>query len=363
MTIQPAASDLAVYSARPRMEIAGSEDLLATRLMRRLEMRETEGGLSSLEVQFENAATGSADGADFAFEGSANDQLSLGAEIRVVTGPRDDPQEIFQGTVSALELVLEIGKTPALTVMAEDALMAMRLARRTRLFEAGTLQSVAETLAGDSGLRLEADGLDMETGPDLQLNETDLGFLRRLLGRHDCDCQIVGTVLQAAPRAAGARGDVALAYGDTLLELRAVADLADQVGAVTWSGWDPSTSERITAESSGSATGPGSGRDGAAVLAEVFGQRSEHAGAHAVRDAGEAQALVDTLFQRRARRFVSVEGTATGDPAIRIGATLELSGIGPRFSNRYAVTETIHRFDEENGYRTEFRAESAYFGG
>jgi phage protein D len=77
----------------------------------------------------------------------------------------------------------------------------------------------------------------------------------------------------------------------------------------------------------------------------------------------EAQALGRALFGQRARRFLRVEGTAEGDPAIRVGATVEIAGVNPFFANTYTVTEATHRFDQESGYLTDFLAEGAFLGG
>ena len=55
-------------------------------------------------------------------------------------------------------------------------------------------------------------------------------------------------------------------------------------------------------------------------------------------------------------------GVAEGNPALRVGSYLTLTGLGPRFSNTYYATATVHRFDTEKGYETEFTAECAYLG-
>jgi phage protein D len=82
----------------------------------------------------------------------------------------------------------------------------------------------------------------------------------------------------------------------------------------------------------------------------------------AVMDAGEAQALADAAFDRRARRFVLVEGTAEGNSALRVGTHLKLVGLSPRWDNTYYVVRATHRFDSEQGYRTDFEAECAFLG-
>ena len=55
-------------------------------------------------------------------------------------------------------------------------------------------------------------------------------------------------------------------------------------------------------------------------------------------------------------------GTAEGNPSIRVGTHVRLTGLSRRFNNTYYVTRCCHRFDLERGYETDFVAESAFLG-
>jgi len=79
-------------------------------------------------------------------------------------------------------------------------------------------------------------------------------------------------------------------------------------------------------------------------------------------DDAEAQALADTIFDRRARPFVCVEATAEGNPAVRVGTQVNLRGLGGRFSNSYYVVRCRHKYDLSSGYKTDFEAECAFLG-
>ena len=54
--------------------------------------------------------------------------------------------------------------------------------------------------------------------------------------------------------------------------------------------------------------------------------------------------------------------TQKGDPNLRLGCMVSLQGLGSRFDNDYQVVFTRHRWDRLVGYKTDFTAESAYFG-
>ena len=59
----------------------------------------------------------------------------------------------------------------------------------------------------------------------VQLNESDLAFLRRLLARHDADLQVVGEELHVSARKDVARGAIDLVLHEQLQRVRVLADL------------------------------------------------------------------------------------------------------------------------------------------
>jgi phage protein D len=205
-------------------------------------------------------------------------------------------------------------------------------------------------------------GLDANVGPESQLNESDLHFLRRLLARYDADLQVVGTELHATPRAQAQRNTIQLDMNSQLHEVRVVADLAHQVTQVTATGWDFNQGQTVSATSQTTALGPGSGQTGKDWLQQALSTRSEQLAQFATLNQPDAQALVDAEYAQRARRFVVARGVAEGNPALRVGSWLTLTGLGPRFSNTYYTSAATHRFDTDHGYQTEFTAECSYLG-
>lgn len=353
-------SELAVYNAVPTVRVNGQAHEKVTELLIGMEMTEQEGGLSALELRFSNIASDPQGGADYAFED--DEILKLGAEVLVYAGERTAPQEIFQGRITGLEACYPATAPAELVVLAEDRFQQARMARRTKLHENPTLAGLARGLATQLSLRPVVTGFSETLPPQMQLNESDLAFLRRLLARYDGDLQIVGAELHVSPRAEVRRGALELARNGQLKSARVLADLAHQVTEVTVSGWDALQGRRVSAASQGAHLLPGAGRSGAQLLERAFGERSEHLGHLAAVTSDEASALADAAYDARARGFVSVEATAEGNPAIRIGSHVTLNGLGRRFDNTYYVTRACHRYDVKRGYETDFEAESAYWG-
>jgi phage protein D len=236
MTTEATLSRFSLYSARPTLRLGGARNERLDNLLTALCMEEDEGGLSRLELRFGNwVRTG--DGASEPAFGPGS-PLRLGADIAVYAGDELGPQEIFQGRVSAIELRFTIDGAPECVVLAEDALQAARLARRSAVYDDCSPADVVRRVATALGLRPVITGLDAPIDTWAQINQSDLAFLRQLLARFDADLQVVGSELQVAPRSEVARGEIALAMFGQLIEARAIADLADQVSGSSAAGWN-----------------------------------------------------------------------------------------------------------------------------
>ena len=356
----PPITEPLIYVARPTLRLNGEDNERLSSLVTSLVMNEQDGGLSSLEVRVSNSASLSSGAAEYAFD--AGGTLRLGAEIVVGAGDSASPVEIFRGVVSGLEGVFSGEAPPELIVLAEDALQKFRCVRRTRTFEDQSIAEIVRTIAGDHGLTPVIDGLDQNFGTQVQLNETDLGFLRRLLARVDGDLQVVGTDLQVAPRGNVSRGQLEYTLGVELKSARVLADLAHQITAATARGWDISAGSELNKDGEENALGPGAGRKGGEVISEVWGERKYHSCYLFSDRQAEVDEIANTVRRRRARRFLRVQGVTTGTPELRVGTHVRLTGLGDWFSNTYYVTSARHLFDHENGYRTEFDGQCAYLG-
>lgn len=349
----------AVYTAIPTVQIDGRTNDKVTAQLLSVEMREQEGGMSSLEMRLSNYGSFSTGLGDMVFEDGA--VLTLGAAVLIYAGDASSPTEIFRGKITALEGRFSRTDPPDLVVLAEDALQAARMQRRTKNWDSATLSQIAEQVAAGLGLTPVLDGLDGTIGDQLQFNESDLHFLRRLLARYDADVQIVGAELHASPRSQAQRNSIDL--NSQIEEVRVTADLSHQVSQMTATGWDYNQGQTISVTSQSTSLGPGSGKTGKDWLQQALQSRSEQLGHFSNLNSGEAQALVDAEFAQRSRTFLVADGVSEGNPNLRVGTYLKLNGLGPRFSNTYYTTSTVHHFDTENGYKTRFRAECAYLGG
>ena len=108
------------YTARPTVRIAGQALPLLSANIARMAVRERQGGLSSLELALYDVLSfgdGSA-----GYGATAGSPLQLGVDIAIYAGDTESPQEIFHGTVTAIEAEAGPHTSPLFTMLAEDRL-------------------------------------------------------------------------------------------------------------------------------------------------------------------------------------------------------------------------------------------------
>ena len=72
--------------------------------------------------------------------------------------------------------------------------------------------------------------------------------------------------------------------------------------------------------------------------------------------------MAEAALRRRARRFLRGTGVTRGTPTMHVGSKVDLVDLGPWFAGTYLVTAVTHRFDQVEGYRTEFEAQRPNLG-
>jgi uncharacterized protein involved in type VI secretion and phage assembly len=70
--------------------------------------------------------------------------------------------------------------------------------------------------------------------------------------------------------------------------------------------------------------------------------------------ADEAKGLAQALLDRLANAYVSAEGSALGEPTIRAGSTIHVTGVGQTFSGTYRIASSNHILSGGSSYITEF---------
>lgn len=350
------------YSARPTVQVDGSDSALLTERTLTLTVTETSEGMSRCELVAGN--WGSAESAD-GFVFNDRSAVGFGTRVAVALGDGDRAGTVFDGLVTGMEAHYPMGRPPEITFLAEDRLQELRMTRRTRSFEEASDEDVIRDVVGAHGLSASIDVSGPTHHHVAQANQSDLAFIRERARLVDADVWIDGSTVHVAARGRSGREDLTLTYNADLHEVSVFADLARQRSTVVVAGWDVSAKEAIAAEAGSSAIQAELGDDtsGISLLEEAFAARTDTIVHTAPATSAVAQAQADMALRTSARRFVTATGLAEGDTRLRAGARVALAGLGAGFNGRYTLVEVEHVFDGGAGYRTRFRAERPGLGG
>jgi phage protein D len=269
---------------------------------------------------------------------------------------------VFEGLITGIGAAYPELRPPELTLLAEDALAGLRYRRRTRLSENLADGDIASTILGDAGLRADVGRSGASHVELWQVNEDELGALRARSGDALIELRD-GSVHVTEPASIGTT-PLRLTRENNLIRFTVLADLAHQRGEVRVHGYDVAAKAAIHESADADAIRPeaGPGRLGPEVVGRVFPDASDDLHLEAPATAAEARAAAEAALRRRARRFVRGVGVTRGTPQLHVGSKVELVDLGPWFAGTYLVTAVTHRFDQQDGYRTEFEAQRPNLG-
>ena len=344
-------------SAQPTLVVGGEEVPQLAPELQSLVIAENTSGLYRCEVKLGNWGSSGSD-ADFLFFDRKT--LDFGKDFEV----KLESDSLFKGKIMGLEAAFPEGKSPEISVLAEDRFQDLRMNRRTRTFNDVTDADVIKQIATDHGLTPSVD----LSGPTYkvlaQVNQSDLAFIRERARSVDAEVWMDDKTLNAKSHTGRNGADLQMTYGKELRDFTALADLAMQRTSVAVNGWDISSKSALTYEATESVISSELNGDtsGVSILQSALGARKE-ALAHTVPlNQDEAQHEAEAFFKLSARRFVVGRGVAETKAKLRVGTKLDLQGLGPLFTGKYYVVEVKHIFDLTKGLRTEFKSERLGIG-
>jgi uncharacterized protein len=270
-----------------------------------------------------------------------------GGVVEIQMGYVEALETVMVGEITGLELSFPERARALLTVRGYDRLHRFRRGRRTRSYLQVKDSNVAQEIANDLGLTPDVEDSGEVHPYLLQMSQTDIDFL---LGR----ARAIGYEVLVADKTLRFRKMkhdrgklVTLDFTHGLMTFYAYLSTVDQVSQVTVRGWDPKAKQALVGQAQASAvTGTmGGAQVGPAAAEKVFGARTLTVVEHPVATQNEADLLASGLLNDIALNYIRAEGTAVGDPAIKVGTVIELGGLGERFSGLYYVTQLAHVWD------------------
>ena len=268
--------------------------------------------------------------------------LAPGTPVRVALAGGGVP--LFEGDVTAVETAYGPDRTREVRVRAYDRLHRLRTRQPAVAHEDVTAAALASELAAPAGLDVQCD----EGGPTwpllLQHRQTDLELLQEVAARSGLWCTLRGEVVHLFTPA-GIGEPVALALGAGLLEVAVERNATSAAGRVETEGWDPLLGEAHRATA-------GERRGRARVDASVDVDAVRRLANVTATDDDQARAVAQSELDRRSAGEVVLRGVADGDPRLRPGTPIDVTGIDRALCGRYVLTAVDHVVGPGTGYVT-----------
>jgi uncharacterized protein involved in type VI secretion and phage assembly len=292
--------------------------------------------------------------------------ITIGAPVKLLvqsSGP-GGPVPLLSGEVTAVEVEVD---SEGLTTVVRGLDHSHRLFRGSRV--EAYLQSTAADIVGKVATRsgLTKGTIDA-TGPVLdhvaQDGISDWDFLRRLavetgmaLWVSDGTLNFAASTDAASGPATGgeARQDpLVLQRGVNLVTLRGTVTSADQVPDVEVRGWDAEAKREIVAVAQAGTTSARLPDAQPATLAATFKSPRQIAPPTVFDKPAQCDAAAAALASQLGGAFAELEGVARGNPRLRSGSAVSLTGVGAPFDGNYTLSSTRHDFSSDSGYLTTF---------
>ena len=317
--------------------------------------------------------------------------LRVDNEIRLQIGYAPNPlEEVFVGEITGVNATFPGGGMPTMTVVAHDFLQRLTRGTKDRAFAlsipcigkfplpdpyVAMLVSATNLLipaVDPAGAALSfltlliayaIDPLEAKRSIRIQSGQSDFDFLSTLAKENGWEMSIDhtqaphGYVLQFQFLLRDYSADVALKWGESLIDFTPKITTVGQVAAVSTRVWIPSIKMELVIvlgwdwdrASFDLQIYPGLGQ-----LAALTGGKKSTLKIDAIGPATAPKKLVSELLPRLNNRLTA-SGSTIGDPRIKSGVVVDFDGLGDEFGGLYRITTATHTFDG-GGYKTSFDA-------
>lgn len=290
--------------------------------------------------------------------------FELGQRLELKMGYQDGPvpAPMMIGEITAIEPSFSVREGMTVKIRALDRLHRLRNQPKSFAWKSKTDSKIVEEIATNHGLSHQTDdsGITHELIP--QHNQDDLSFIIERAKRLDFELFMRDDKLHFIESKEGSDPELTLAWGHSLREFHPSATLAKQASSVRVRSWDPKAGKLIDKKVDGSALDPlkRAGNHAAKILEDALGKGKEEViTCEVALNDRDAERLARSVLRRNSHSFLTGWGETVGMPKLRAGISVELTGLGSKFSGIYYVTESTHCFDA-GGYRTHFRVRRAF---
>ena len=288
--------------------------------------------------------------ADFCNDGT----FTIGSEVSIHLGYKDDVQEVFAGEVTGFAPRLDEYSAPLMEVKMHSKLHRLDKGTRCASFEHKTPAGIIRDIVQGYNLNADVEEFGPEYNYIEQSSYTDHGYILYLAGKYGKTVYCQGNTVHVKTEITPTDDDVVLEWGKTIISARTKTDLAAQLSAVTATGWDMRKCAGFTATATMKDVplkigGEYCWEDNAKGYdSHKVGQLSSSS----FTDEKDAMEVARSVLLGRSLQFQSCEAKTEGNCRIRPGNRLTVKYLGRHSDGEYLVYSVEHDFSVQDGYFT-----------
>ncbi len=276
--------------------------------------------------------------------------FDIGNTIEVVA----NDQTLIYAEIIGLEPEFEQDSVPTLVVRGYDLRHRLMRGQKIRTFTQIKLKSIVGQVAREANLDSNGPINSPTIDYVVQHNQSDLEFLKKWAYRFGFQVFMEDrTLIVEKPALSGpVARELNLDLFDNLVHFYPRLSSLNQVSEVIVQGWNATKSLLRTNASEIKLMGTKSGIEEAK---KAFGKTSlvqlDQVPAHK----NEAESMAEGKMNNVGLSYITGEGKCQGNPAVRAGKVINISGVGRRFGGKYYVTSATHIFGPNQSYTTTFK--------
>lgn len=287
------------------------------------------------------------------------DPISIGFVSSTTEDPEfrlsEKEQQLIEGEITGIEVKFSNTSEAHLVVRGYDVSHRLHRGRFNRSFLNSTDSDIVRRVAKESGIQIGQ--VDMSGSPHeyvFQENQTNMEFLRERAARIGFELFVQNNKLYFRKPESEAFLNLEWLTDISSFDVRVTS--AEQVSSVEVNSWDYTQkkliSETISKEQLLTDTGNG---DGSRISREFRMKQPTKMIVvdQPVDSVKEAKQIAQALCNELSGEFVTADAKAEGNPKIRPGKVVALKDMGTRYSGKYYITETCHRYSNRI-YKTDF---------
>jgi phage protein D len=265
---------------------------------------------------------------------------------------------LMKGEITSIEPDINSTERSTLTARGYDLSHKLQRTRHTVAYMNVTDSDIAQRLAQGASLRTQITPTSEVYEYLMQANQTDWEFLMERARRIGYRLFVEGKTLHFEPPPTSPAVVTKLEWGLTLQQFKARLSTMEQVSEVVVRGWDPKGKREIVGRATRPSGAMSSKRDNGRTGGDTASSAHSIPGKQMIVDTpvftqSEADKIAQAALDRLASNFIQAEGRAAGNPTIQAASTVDIDGVGQRFSSKYMVTRALHRYNAK-AYTTQF---------